>query len=224
VDESVESIDSRFMGFLGGEFFVEKYPELVSLINQINNIPWPKVTGYAKWPCHTPILNGAIELVGIRNDWKPQPLVDISEKPEIGWKGDLSKEMSDGLRVFIEIELGHSKSNFQNLSKFELASMMGNYDFFLLGVPGPKLNEGIYYASDYQHFVEKKEFFKQFIHAPCVIFEIEPSESIDIPEATGLEVNKDNFPSNRQTKWGKEFIRRFNLEERMNIPPEQEEE
>ena len=123
---------------------MKKYPELIDIIERINNIPYPSVPGYSKYDCHTPILNGAIEILGKNHGWKTQPYVDnLSEKREVDWKGDLSKIMPDGLRVFVEIELGHSKSNFANLSKFELASMINTYDFFLLGVPGKKLNQGI---------------------------------------------------------------------------------
>ena len=173
------------LGFFGGQYFVGKYPELIDLIERINAIPYPSVPGYAKYDCHTPILNGAIEILGENHGWDTQPFVDnLSKKREVDWKGDLSKVMPDGLRVFVEIELGHSKSNFANLSKFELGSMIDTYDFFLLGVPGTELNRGIYYPSDFNHFVERKEFYKQFIHAPCVIFEIEPSVKIDLPKET----------------------------------------
>ena len=41
------------------------------------------------------------------------PLLITCQKKEVDWKGDLSKVMPDGLRVFVEIELGHSKSNLQ---------------------------------------------------------------------------------------------------------------
>jgi len=207
----------KMLGFFGGEFFVKKYPELISLIDKINNIPYPSVPGYARYDCHTPILNGAIEILGINNGWNTQPFVDTSEQREVAWKGDLAKTMPDGLRVFIEIELGHSKSNFANLSKFELSAMLGTYDFFLLGVPGAELNKGIYYPSDYNHFDSKKSFFKQFIHAPCVIFEIEPSDTIDIPNVTGLEVNSNNFPNHKGANWGKEFIMFHELHEKMKL-------
>ena len=208
---------AQMLGFFGGEFFVEKYPELISLINKINKIPYPCVPGYAKYDCHTPILNGAIEIIGINNGWETQPFVDNSENREVSWKGDLAKTMPDGLRVFIEIELGHSKSNFANLSKFELSAMLGSYDFFLLGVPGAELNKGIYYPSDYNHFDSKKNFYKQFIHAPCVIFEIEPSEKIDIPTVTGLQVNETNFPTRQGARWGQDFINSHKLHEKMKL-------
>lgn len=208
---------ARMLGFFGGQYFVGKYPELLSLIDGINNIPWPSVPGYAKYECHTPILNGAIELFGENHGWKAQPFVDTSDKREVNWKGDLSMNMPDGLQVFVEIELGHSKSNFQNLSKFELSSMLGSYDFFLLGVPGPKLNKEIYYPSDFVHFKKRANFFKLFIHAPCVIFEIEPPDSIDIPSHTGLSVDSGDFPPRMMTDWGKEFILDNNLQTTMNL-------
>lgn len=209
---------ARMLGFFGGEYFVKKYPDLVSLIERINGIPYPSVSGYAKYDCHTPILNGAIEILGENLGWDTQPFVDnLSENREVDWKGDLSKTMPDGLRVFVEIELGHSKSNFANLSKFELAAMMGTYDFFLLGVPGSELNRGIYYPSDFNHFEKRKEFYKQFIHAPCVIFEIEPSRKIDIPVETGLEVNSTNFPTKQGAKWGRKFIKEHNIEQNMYL-------
>jgi len=209
---------AEMLGFFGGQYYVKKYPELIELIERINMIPYPSVPGYAKYDCHTPILNGAIEILGEDLGWHTQPFVDnISEKREVDWKGDLSKVMSDGLRVFVEIELGHSKSNFANLSKFELAAMMGTYDFFLLGVPGHELNKGIYYPSEFNHFEQRKEFYKQFIHAPCVIFEMEPSEKIDIPRETNLEVNSTNFPTKQGAKWGRKFIIDKNLSEKMRL-------
>lgn len=209
---------ARMLGFFGGHHFVKKYPELISLIDRINGIPYPSVPGYAKYDCHTPILNGAIEMLGENQGWTTQPFVDNkSENREVDWKGDISKVMTDGLRVFVEIELGHSKSNFANLSKFELSSMIGTYDFFLLGVPGQELNKGIYYPSDFNHFQEREEFYKQFIHAPCVIFEIEPLEKINIPEVTGLEVNSTNFPAKQGAKWGKKFIVEHNLERSLGL-------
>ena len=108
-----------------------KYPELIDLIERINAIPYPSVPGYAKYDCHTPILNGAIEILGENHGWDTQPFVDnLSKKREVDWKGDLSKVMRMVSRVFVEIELGHSKSNFANLSKFELGSMIDTYDFF----------------------------------------------------------------------------------------------
>jgi len=196
---------------------VQKYPELMSLIEGINRIPYPSVPGYAKYDCHTPILNGAIEIVAENMGWETKPFVDTAEKREVDWRGDLSNVMPDGLRVFVEIELGHSKSNFANLSKFELASMLDTYDFFLLGVPGPKLNLGIYYPDDYDHFEERKVFYSKFIHAPCVIFEIEPTEKANIPALSGLDVNQENFPTRQGDKWGKEFIKNHGLENILNL-------
>ena len=70
------------LGFFGGQYFVGKYPELIDLIERINAIPYPSVPGYAKYDCHTPILNGAIEILGENHGWDTQPFVDNLSKKE----------------------------------------------------------------------------------------------------------------------------------------------
>ena len=195
--------EPRKLGFVSGEFILEKYSQIKDLIHSLNRVCLPIVPGYAKYDGHTPIWNSAMDMAGNSNGWKSQPYIDPSTPRIASWKGDFSKIMPDGFRVLVEIELGNAASAFRDLTKFELARKVESFDFFLLGVPGPRAKKLIQYATSFDEILKKRELYRLFINVPCVIFEIEPENSLDVAKETN---NTSDFFVGR---WGPNMAKNF---------------
>ena len=206
----------RTTGYFGGEKFAEKYPEIRDLIDGINSIPLPLVPGYAKYDGHTVFWNEAIDIKANALGWNLQPKVDTSPSPEAKWKGDHSMVMPDGLRVFCEIEFGNSASLFRDFAKFDLASKLETYDFFLLGVPGPRADAEIGYATSFDHIKKNREFMKFFVNSPCCIFEIEPAIHVDL--LTGSTMTRNDINDRMSQQQAHDLIDNHNLGPLLNLP------
>ena len=200
---------------MSGQFIFDQYGEIQKLVELFNEMPLPIAPGYAKYPGHTPIWNAAMDLGGQNLGWDVQPYVDSnpgrdSRKRRIAdWKGDFTKTMDDGLRVFVEIELGNAASAFRNLAKFDLAMKLDNYDFFLLGVPGEQAKKDVQYATSFDEIYERKELYRYFIHTPCVIFEIEPETRLNLLEETNCSI--EEVKGRMGPDQSKEFIRKYGI-------------
>lgn len=200
---------TRRLGFLSGEFLAKTQPGVVEFIQALNSIPLPIAPGYAKYPGHTPIWNAAMDMVGKSLGWKTQQYVDKSEKRIADWKGDFEKQMDGGLRVFVEIELGNAASAFRNLAKFDLGMQLNNFDFFLLGVPGPKAKQDIQYATSFDEIEAREELYRKFVHAPCIVFELEPENRLDLIQQTGCDVSE--LQGRMGPTQATDFIRKYGL-------------
>ena len=194
---------------MSGQFIFEKYEEIQELVGLFNEIPLPVAPGYAKYPGHTPIWNAAMDLGGQHLGWDVQPYVDSRQHRIADWKGDFAKTMDDGLRVFVEIELGNAASAFRNLAKFDLAMKLDNFDFFLLGVPGQQAKRDIQYATSFKEISERRELYRYFIHAPCVIFEIEPEGRLNLLEETNCSI--DDVKGRMGPDQSKSFIQKYGI-------------
>ncbi len=199
----------RKLGFLGGQYTASHYPEIDGLIAAINNVSLPVAPGYAKFPGHTPVWNVAMDMAASVKGWGSQPYIDPREKRVANWKGDFKMTMPDGLRVLVEIELGNAASAFRDLAKFELGRKVDSFDFFMLGVPGPKAKEDIAYATSMDEIISREELYKLFVNTPCIIFEMEPKWRLDLVKETG------QAPEYFKGRWGanqsKSLIEDFNL-------------
>jgi len=206
----------RTTGYFGGDKFAKKYPEVQNLIAAINSIPLPLVPGYAKYSGHTVFWNEAIDIKADALGWHLQPKVDISPKPKAKWTGDHYMQMPDGLRVFCEIEYGNSASLFRDFAKFDLASKLETYDFFLLGVPGPNAKREIGYATSFDHIFNNREYMKHFVNSPCCVFEIEPASHVDLIKGSTMTLNDINDRMSQEQ--AHDLIDNHNLKPLLNLP------
>ena len=205
----------RSLGFLGGDKFAMLYPKIKQFIHSLNEIPIPVTPGVKKYPGHTVFWNAAMKSVAQTHGWSVQPRVLPGPNQPIGWTGDFSLTMQDGLRVFVEIELGNAASAFRNFSKFDIATQLDTYDLFLLGVPGPKGKLLTGYASDFDYIEKRQDFYRKFVHAPCCVFEIEPKSECDILAISGVSPNE--IIDRPSEDWALEFIKNHKLEPHLNL-------
>ena len=190
----IQVASSRKLGFLGGQYTASHYPEIERLINTINNVSLPVAPGYAKFPGHTPVWNVAMDMAALTEGWGSQPYIDPREKRVANWKGDFEMTMNDGLRVLVEIELGNAASAFRDLAKFELGRKVDSFDFFMLGVPGPKAKEDIAYATSLDEIISREELYKLF-KTPRIIFEMELRWRLDLEETEDPDYQGDGGQS-----------------------------
>ena len=192
----------RIESFNCGNQVASCYPEIHSFINSLRMLKLPVSEGYGKYPAHNPIFNAMMDMVGEKLGWESQPEV-ITEKPRVvSMKGDLAKTMSDNTRVFVEIEIGNEASVFRDIVKFDVASKMETYDFFIFVLPGPVAASKLGYAMDFDSFVRKRDFFKRFISVPLITVEIEPESDFNLNQVTGDPVGKG-------ARWGMKQSRNF---------------
>ena len=152
-----------------------------------------------------------MDMVGENHGWQSQPEV-ITEKPRVvSMKGDLAKDMTDGTRVFVEIEIGNEASVFRDIVKFDVASKMETYDFFIFVLPGQVAASKLGYAMSFDSFKKKRDFFKRFISVPLIVVEIEPSYDLDLNQFN------DNEPVGKNARWGMKQSRRFIEENKLEL-------
>ncbi len=199
------------MSFNCGEQVASCYPEIEQFLSALERLRLPMSEGYGNYPAHNPIFNAMMDMVGENHGWQSQPEV-ITEKPRVvSMKGDLAKDMTDGTRAFVEIEIGNEASVFRDIVKFDVASKMETYDFFIFVLPGQVAASKLGYAMSFDSFKKKRDFFKRFISVPLIVVEIEPSYDLDLNQFN------DNEPVGKNARWGMKQSRRFIEENKLEL-------
>mgnify|MGYP000867839761 CR=1 FL=1 len=199
----------RIESFNCGKQVSTNYSDVEELIDGLKQLKLPTAKGYAEYPAHNPIFNAMMDMVGKRLGWQSFPLV-IPKEDDFGiqMKGDLGKTMEDGCRVFVEIEIGNSARVFADIVKFDVASQLETHDFFIFILPGKNAADKLGYCTSFQKFLQKRDFFKQFIRVPLIVVEIEPREEFDLNSVI------DN-PSDVSGRWGSKMSTEFIIENKL---------
>jgi len=198
----------RIESFNCGKQVCSNYPEIQKFIDSLEELKLPMSEGYAKFPAHNPIFNAMMDMVGNCLGWKSQPFVIPGKGRVLEMTGDLSKTMEDGLRAFVEIEIGNEARVFADLVKFDVASKLETYDFFIFILPGKISASKLGYAMDFDSFLRKRDFFKKFITVPLIVVEIEPDSEFDLNQVI-------DDPSDIAGRWGMKMSRRFIIEKNL---------
>lgn len=210
----------RIEGFNCGLQVYSTYSEMKKFLDSLEKLKLPISEGYAKFPAHNPIFNAMMDMVGGCLGWQShgnpnQPFVIPEKGRSYHATGDLAKTMEDGLRVFVEIEIGNEARVFADLVKFDVASKLETFDFFIFILPGKIAASKLGYAMDFSSFLRKREFFKKFISVPLIVVEIEPESEFDLNPSNG------GRPVGKGARWGmnqsKSHIRDNNLQSSLGI-------
>jgi hypothetical protein len=197
----------KIASFNCGEQVYSCYNEIQTYLKSIEQLKLPVAEGYSKYPGHNPIFNAMMDTVGNNLGWESQPYVMIEKPRIVKMKGDLAKTMEDGTRIFIEIEIGNEASVFRDIVKFDVANKLETFDFFVFILPGKKTADRLGYPMSYDAFIEKRDFFKQFISFPMIVVEIEPENEFDLTTVS----EEGELTSGWGMNQSKSFIQKYNL-------------
>jgi len=166
------------------EFLLEGSKEVSELKKVISNLKLPVTEGYAakEYPINQKILNAMFRNRMIYHGWDIKS-VRMAPKElglKIGLKGDFRRVLENGLRIFGEVEFGHSGFLFRDLFKFSFIRAIDSYDIGMLIVPSESFSKEVEGVSSFQSVKRILENSPGSLQTPLAVFGIEPNRDEDI--------------------------------------------
>ena len=166
------------------EYIIEGSEEIQFIKEVVSSLRLPLCPGYAKpnYPVNQKILNAMFRHKLKPAGWKADGVL-VAPKEfglNIGQKGDFSKTLGNGLRVFVEVEFGNIASVFRNLFKFNLIRDIDTYDLAVLIIPCDNFAsevEGVYSFEAVKRILDHA---KNSVMTPLLVLGIEPDRDNDI--------------------------------------------
>ena len=187
-----------------------------SLIEFCEGLRLPMTPGYVseRYPINQKILNAmfrvGLESLGWNIDSTNNRIVPKETNKKLNQEGDFNRVLSNGIRVFGEIEFGNIASAWRDLFKFNLVISFDTFDTGIFILPTEKISSEIEGCYSYEKVLNIIKSASSSINCPLLIIGLDPDRHLDV-DTRELEPNYGNdhagWKSQSNTFWD-EFVER----------------
>ena len=165
-------------------FYFNNDKDVAQLIEFCSKLRVPLTPGIVnkRYPINQKILNAMIRYQLTSNQWniKDTRIIPKKRNVNLDQKGDFTKTLVNGIRVFGEVEFGNIASAWRDLFKFNLVIAFDTYDACVFILPcdsiAPQI-EGVYSFEKVKNIVTSAS---SSIHSPLLIIGLDPDRSMDV--------------------------------------------